>query len=106
MRKTQKSQAESFLALLKEAHGEIRQAVEKKEYNLAMELLGQCQDGAIKLGEMIENAEGEGFPTISLLEGYCEQVYRIYEEIGNGKTLMQTGFLKFCRSSWRRLKAA
>lgn len=90
MRKTQKSQAESFLALLKEAHGEIRQAVEKKEYNLAMELLGQCQDGAIKLGEMIENAEGEGVPTISLLEGYCEQVYRIYEEIGNGKNLEAT----------------
>lgn len=87
MRKTQKSQAESFLALLKEAHDEIRQAVERNEYDLAMELLGQCQDGAIKLGEMIEDAEGEGFPTISLLEGYCEQVYRLYEEIGNGKSL-------------------
>lgn len=87
MRKTQKSQAESFLVLLKEAHEEIRQAVEKKEYDLSMELLGQCQDGAIKLGEMIEGAEGEGFPTISLLESYCEQVYRIYEEIGKGENI-------------------
>ena len=81
MRKIQKSQAEDFIMLLKEAHGEIKKAVVQNEYDLVLELLGQCQDGAIKLGEMIESAEGEGFPTISLLEGYCEQVYRIYEQV-------------------------
>ena len=87
MRKTQKRRAEDFIILLKEVHDEIKKAVEKKEYDLALELLGQCQDGAIKLGEMIESAEGEGFPTISLLEGYCEQVYRIYEQVSQGENV-------------------
>lgn len=94
MRRTQKNQAESFLALLKEAHEEIRQAINRKEYDLVLELLGQCQDGAIKLGEMIESAEGEGFPTISLLEGYCEQVYSIYEEICQGAASDVCGLLE------------
>ena len=81
MRKMQKKQAEEFLNLLGQAHNEIKTAIRTKEKDTALELLEQCQDGAIKLGNMIEKAEGEGFPTIHLLENYCELVYGIYEEI-------------------------
>ena len=81
MRKMQKNQAEDFLNLLGQAHNEIKAAIGINEMDTALELLGQCQDGAMKLGDMIEKAEGDGFPTIHLLENYCELVYGIYEEV-------------------------
>ena len=85
MRKAQKKQAEEFIGLLKEVHGAIIEAVDNNQKDTAMDLLSQCQDGALKLGELIESAEGEGGKTISLLEDYCELVYQIYVEIGQGQ---------------------
>lgn len=81
MNKTQKKQAGDYLRLLEKAHNEVRRAVETKKYDVAMDLLEQCQDAAIELGNRIEAAEGEGFVTIPLLEDYCELTYQIHEEI-------------------------
>lgn len=81
MNKTQKKQAGDYLRLLEKAHDEVRKAIETKKYDVAMDLLEQCQDAAIELGNRIEAAEGEGFVTIPLLENYCELTYQIYEEI-------------------------
>lgn len=47
-----------------------------------MDLLSQCQEGAIELGNLIEHDEGEGFVTIPLLESYCELTYQIYQALG------------------------
>ena len=79
MRIAQKKQAEEFVELLGQAHEEIRSAMEKKNIPAAMSLLADCQDGAIALGDLIENAEGEGAATIPFLEGYCELVYGIHQ---------------------------
>ena len=84
MRKAQKQQAEDFIKVLGEAHDEIRKAIEKKNISAAMSLLADCQDGAIALGNLIESTEGEDFPTTALLETYCEQVYRLYEDLEKG----------------------
>ncbi|MCI8672364.1 MAG: hypothetical protein HFI89_02555 [Lachnospiraceae bacterium] len=81
MRKTQKKQAEAYIRLLGQAHLEIKKALETKKYELARDLLGQCQDSAIELGNMIEQAEGEGAVTVPFLEEYCELLYQIHEEI-------------------------
>ena len=81
MNKTQKKKAGDYLRLLEKAHDEVRKALETKKYDVAMELLEQCQDAAIELGNRIEAAEGEGFVTIPLLENYCELTYQIHEEI-------------------------
>lgn len=81
MNKTQRKQAGDYLRLLEKAHNEVRKAVETKKYDVAMDLLEQCQDAAIELGNRIEAAEGEGFVTIPLLENYCELTYQIHEEI-------------------------
>ncbi len=85
MRKAQKKQAEEFIELLYQAQSEIKKAIEKQNIMLAMEILIQCQEGAIKLGELIETTEGEGFPTIPLLEQYCELAYQIYREIAGNQ---------------------
>ena len=81
MRKVQKKQSEDFIKLLGQAHVEVRKAIEKRQNAIAMDLLEQCQDGAIELGNMIEAEEGENFITIPLLEQYCELVYQIHEEL-------------------------
>ncbi len=80
MRKAQKKQAEELLELLSQAHEEIKKNIEKKDNQAAMNLLADCQDGAIALGELIEKTEGKEAVTVPLLEGYCELVYRIYED--------------------------
>lgn len=40
-------------------------------------LLLQCQEGAQKIGESIEQSEGEGTGAVSCLEEYCEILYQI-----------------------------
>lgn len=64
---------------------QIKVFTEKHDASAAMDLLGLCQQGALELGQMIEQTEGEDSPPIRLLEMYCEEIYRIYEEIGGGK---------------------
>ena len=82
MTRAQKKQIEEFLKLLRKAHQAIKKEIEKKNDTTVMDLLQQCQDGAIQVGEMIDNSEGEGSVTIPLLENYCEVVYQVYEELG------------------------
>lgn len=84
MRKAQKKQAEDFVKLLGQAHGEIQKAIGAKENGVAMDLLGQCQEGAIELGGLIERTEGEGVPTVLYLGDYCKLTYQIHQEIGAG----------------------
>ena len=81
MKKAQKKQAEAFIKELEQMHNEIERAMENGESAVTLELLGQCQQGVIEMGELIESTEGEGFITISILENYCEAVYQLYEEI-------------------------
>ena len=71
MRKTQKDQAKGFLRVLDQVHDEILKYMRKNMLPEIMELLGQCQEGAIQLGSLIEDTEGEGFVTVEILEEYC-----------------------------------
>ena len=82
MRREQKRQVQEFVELLSQAHEEIKKEIERKDPAAAMGLLAQCQEGAIQMGSLIEATEGEGAPTIALLESYCELVYGIYGELG------------------------
>lgn len=90
MRKMHKRQIEDFIKLLEQAHLEIKKAVNAQEYDVAMDLLGQCQEGAIGIGNLIEKEEGEGFVTIPYVESYCETAYGLYEELRQRQELNQT----------------
>ncbi len=81
MRKSQKKQIEDILKLLDQAHTAIRKALETQNTEIAMNLLEQIQDSAIQVGGMIEEALGEDFATVGMLEAYCEQIYQSYEMI-------------------------
>ena len=91
MRKAQKKQAEEFVLLLSQAHEEIQNFIESDNAEGAMELLGQCQEGAVELGNLIEATEGDQAPTIALLEQYCELVYGIHQQISGGQQISAQG---------------
>ena len=87
MRKAQKKQTEDFLKLLSQAHDEIKNFLEKEDLPAALDLLEQCQQGALGLGNLIEKTEGEGFVTIPFLEEYCELTWQLYEELAKTQSL-------------------
>ena len=75
MRKFLKNNILEIFKTIYEAHGIVKGFIDKKEYESAQNLLADCQDTAIQLGNLIEESEGEGFITVSFLEEYCEALY-------------------------------
>lgn len=98
MRKAQKKQANDFVELLGQAHEEIKGAIEKNNFQMALSLLADCQEGAISLGNLIEKTEGKDADVIPLLEEYCERLYQIHEKLTDRedalKNLPQVEFLR------------
>ena len=84
MRIAQKREVLECIDSLHQAHEEIRQASHKNDINSVQTMLGECQEFAVSLGESIEEMEGEGHATVSHLEKYCETLFHVYEEIGQG----------------------
>ncbi|GFI50161.1 hypothetical protein IMSAGC020_01367 [Lachnospiraceae bacterium] len=85
MRRRDKKQIEEFVRTLSQAHDEIKSQIENEDRKVARGILGDCQDGAIQIGSLIETVEGEDCVVIQKLEAYCEQVFRAYEELGEPK---------------------
>lgn len=104
MRKAQKKQAEDFITLLTQVHEEIRNFLDRKDYVAAKELLGQCQEGAVELGNFVEKIEGEGAAIIPFLENYCELVYQIHEELAGSQGVSSNKVYKKLRQSLVRIE--
>ena len=85
MRKAQKEILLQFIQTLHEAQDQLRYMINRNDNTQVMELLSHCQQGVIKLGNLIENLEGEGFVTIGYLEEYCEIAFQMYEKIRQNK---------------------
>ncbi|MDR1246040.1 MAG: CDP-glycerol glycerophosphotransferase family protein [Clostridiales Family XIII bacterium] len=73
MRKIQQAKIFELLQTLKEAHGEMRKQSASTDIT---GLLADCRNFAVHIGRYIEEIEGEGTQTVSLLEEYCEITYR------------------------------
>lgn len=99
MRKMHKKQAEDFIKLLEQAHTEIKKSIEAKRNDVAMGLLGQCQEGAMELGNLIEKEEGEDFAAIPLLQSYCELTYQLYEGLYQNEGLSGSRVYKNLRKA-------
>lgn len=85
MRKAQKQEMLEFINSLHQAHIEIRGALNQRNYDIAQNMLGECQEFAVTLGENIEKIEGEGHITVSRVEEYCETLFRVFKEITDGQ---------------------
>lgn len=87
MRKAQKQEILEILKSLGQAHEEIKeelcryQSSAEENVQRLQNMLGECQEFAISLGESIEQLEGEGHATVDCIESYCEMIYEVYTEI-------------------------
>jgi hypothetical protein len=97
MRKAEKARAKIQLEQVGKKHDEIKKALEQNNINQAIELLIQCQQGAIDIGNYIEASEGEDCNTIHLLENYCEMIYSTHEELSNSKSVNENKIYKNLR---------
>jgi len=92
MRKAQKQEILEFINSLHQAHEEIKEAAYQNMQNI-LQMLRECQEFAISLGENIEKTEGEGHITVSYVEEYCELLFRTYQEMetaGSGSAKRST----------------
>lgn len=81
MRKEKKEQIGSILKLLEEAHIVIKKQIEKQNIQSVLELMEDCQNAVISIGNQIEKTEGTDCATIRLLENYCELIYQLSESL-------------------------
>lgn len=86
MRNAQKRDVLECIESLHQAHEEIRQAMQRKDADSVQNMLSECQEFAVTLGESIEQLEGEGHVTVSHLERYCETLFHVFEEINRGES--------------------
>lgn len=85
MRNMQKQEVLGLIDSLHQAHEEIKGALAQNNLSLAQNMLAECQEFAISLGESIETLEGEGHATVSCVEEYCEALFHIHEELTDGQ---------------------
>lgn len=79
-----KSYAKEMLRLFEMATESVIRSVSQGEPEAAMELLEDCQEGAITLGNQIEEVKGSGYVTVGILEQFCEVLYNVHELIAEG----------------------
>lgn len=107
MRKAQRQEILEMLQTLEEAHREIKENIDRKNAPLAQDLLTQCQECAITIGNTIEKLEGEGFVTVSCVEAYCDAVYTAYEELnGNSQNINGNKVYKNLRKQLLRIESS
>lgn len=105
MRFYRKKQCFETIGLLDEAHGELVRFIEKKHIDDAVSLLEQCQQGAISVGMLIDESEGEGRYEVNCLEEYCELIYQIHENLLGGIPVNTKQLRKKLRKPLGRVKS-
>ena len=85
MRKAQWEEILDFTESLHQAHEEIKDAFCQGRTAVVQNMLSECQEFARLLGETIERTEGEGHAAVKCVEDYCEELFHIYEKIGDGQ---------------------
>lgn len=81
MREFQKQQLKDIFKEIHIVHQRSRDRLAEKEYQTVRNLLADCQETVIQIGEFIENLEGTGTDAVSCLERYCEELYRISTQL-------------------------
>ena len=81
MRSAQKQEVLGLIESLHQAHEEIKEALLQKRIAVAQNMIAECQEFAVSLGENIERLEYQEHITVSYVEEYCETLFHIYEEL-------------------------
>lgn len=86
MRLYKKKRCIDTITTIREAHREIVTCIRDNGVSDALDLFTQCQQGAITIGELIDNEEGAGTVEVDMLESYCELVFEAYQNLINAGT--------------------
>ena len=89
MRQSKAKQITNYIALFRKIVEGIYTSLSAKNVDIegACSYLEMCQQRAIDFGTFIEGDEGEGHPTVKMLEDFCEVLYEIHEEIQSERGL-------------------
>ena len=75
-----------IMSTLSEAHDFIRSAIDAGERTEGLfELIAQCQELAVYMGERIELMASDPSAFIPTLEGYCDSIFRVYQSVSQGE---------------------
>ena len=83
MRKLHQKQILDLLKTLDKAIDEIKRLLKNNQTPAAINLLADCQDSAVNIGEFIEEMHGEGTKTVGLLVEFSEMLYKASTEIND-----------------------
>lgn len=92
------------LTLLENAHAGLYKLLLIHDNETAMQLLSQCQEYAISLGNKIEGMAVGCEELIHSLEEYCEIIFQIYQMLGQGDTLDGEGVFQILQEQFLRIK--
>ncbi len=85
MRKAQQQEILDCINSLHEAQREIGKAFREKKFPSVQNMLSECQEFAVSIGDVIECLEGKGHITVTYLESYCELLFAVFKEIENNR---------------------
>lgn len=77
MKRRIKNNIKNLMKTMRQAHTKAFSLLQNRRVETANELLSQCQDCALYIGEAIEKSEGMDTQAVSDLELYCEQLYEM-----------------------------
>ena len=75
MRKKSKRDIKKIIETMLEAHNHIMELLKSKRIADANNLLAQCQECAMHIGNVIEKNEGMDTQAVLYLQEYCEKIY-------------------------------
>lgn len=85
MRKKIKKEIKGIIQTMSEAHEHAFFLLQNKRIAEANDILSQCQDCAVHIGESIEQSEGMDTKAVSHLENYCEHLFKMSRTIEKKK---------------------
>lgn len=106
MRKFQKKQVEELIFLLQEAHEEVKNAIRKKNIELAKNLLEQCWNSVNQAMVVVASSEGEDFITISLLEAYSDTISQVYNALDQTPIIKAKDAEQMLKDSWNAVRVS
>lgn len=86
MRRTLKKDIMEVFKSLGEAHGAAADYINAGDGEKAVQLLTECQNTAVQIGNIIADSEGDRTPAVPMLENYCEALYHAAVDIAGGLT--------------------
>lgn len=106
MRRHTKRRCAELIKTIEEAHAQIIKFIDANDAMHATALLGDCQDAAVAIGNLIESQEGERTEAVKLLEDYCETLYHINEDITREQSNSSKNIEKKLKKEIRQIQSS